>query len=303
MSKINRLPQKNKGLMMNDLAIDEMPMIDDLNVAVPLNIAEEAARAGGNIIRERFGETLGMRLKHDIEVQTPVDVEAERVIISFIERYYLNHGIIGEESNPKRGDSPFTWVIDPMDGTSNFVLNIPQVAVCVSLKKGDDVLLTVIHQPMIDVTYTAMRGAGAYVNGKLIQLQPRDVPLAKSTICSILTYAMHDNPLIYSVINKLYESTRRLLDTWTPSLDWCMLATGKIDALVYFSDERLWIDPGMLAGAFFFHEAGGLISNLNGDITTEMTQLTSVIAAPTSSMIEQVSHLILYEPLVKKLSG
>ena len=292
MDSINHWFQKNNGSPSNELNIDEA-----------LNVAKEAAYIGGKVIKKRFGETSGMRLKRGIEIQTPVDVETERVIASLIERHFPDHGIIGEESGTKHGTSPYTWVIDPLDGTSNFVLNIPQVAVCVSLKNDDDVLLTVIHQPIIDMTYTAVRGAGAYVNGKLIQLQPRDVLLAKSTVCSILTYAMHDNPLIHSVINKLYKSTRRLLDTWTPSLDWCMLATSKIDALVYFSDERLWIDPGMLAGAFFFHEAHGLISNLNGDITTEMTQLTSVIAAPASSMIEQISRLIVDEPLVKKLSG
>ncbi len=292
MDSINYWPPKNNSSISDGFNIDDA-----------FNIAEEAARAGGKIIRERFGEASSMRLKRGIEVQTPTDIETERVITSLIQNHFFDHGIIGEESGIKHGRSPYTWIIDPLDGTSNFVLNIPQVAVCVSLKKYNDILLTVIHQPIVDITYTAKLGEGVRVDGKPTCLQPREISLAKSTVCSILTYSMHANPLTHSVINKLYKSTRRLLDTWAPSLDWCMLATGKIDALVYLSDAQLWIDPGMLAGAFLFHEASGLISDLNGGITTDIAQLASVVAASSNSMIKQISRLIAYDPLVKELSG
>ncbi len=292
MDTINYWSQKNNSSISDGFDIDDA-----------LSIAEEAARTGGKIIRERFGETSGMRLKRGIEVQTPTDVAAEREIISLIQNRFFDHGIIGEESGIKRGRSPYTWIIDPLDGTSNFVLDIPQVAVCITLKKHNDILMTVIHQPIVDITYTAKLGEGARVNSKPACLQPREISLAKSTICSILTYSMHDNPLTHSLINKLYKSARRLLDTWAPSLDWCMLATGKIDALVYLSDAQLWIDPGMLAGAFLFREASGLISGLNGDVTSDIAHMRSVIAAPSSYMIRQISHLIACDPLVKELSG
>ncbi len=292
MDTINYRFQKNNSSISDEFDIDDA-----------LEIAEEAARIGGKIIRERFGETSDMRLKRGIEVQTPTDIEVEREITSLIENFFFDHSIVGEESGIKHGRSPYTWIIDPLDGTSNFVLDIPQIAVCITLKKYDEILMTVIHQPIVDITYTAKLGEGTRVNGKPTCLQPREKSLAKSTICSILTYSMHDNPLTHSFINKLYRSTRRLLDTWAPSLDWCMLATGKIDALVSLSDAQLWIDPGMLAGAFLFRESGGLISDLNGDVITDIARLTSVVAASSSSMIKQITRVIACDPLVIELSG
>ena len=114
---------------------------------------------------------------------------------------------------------------------------------------------------------------------------------------------MHSNPLSYAIFNRLYEGSRRLLDTWAPSLDWCLLATGKIDALVYLSDESLWNDPGMLAGAFLFREADGLIRKLNlRSAEEEVNTLRphSVIAASSDHMIAQVNELIDSAPLVKE---
>jgi|SRR6185437_10423321 len=292
MDMINRYSQMNNFTQSDEFSTD-----------AALKIAQEAAYEGGEIVRQRFGKISSVSWKRGIEIQTAVDVESEQAIITFIKDRFPDHSILGEESGMRHGRSPYTWVIDPLDGTNNFVLDIPQFSVCVSLKKYDNILLTVIHQPISGITYTALKGKGACLNYEPIYLQEREVPLSKNTICSILSYSMHSNPLSHSIFNQLYKSARRLLDTWAPSLDWCLLATGKIDALVYLSDESLWNDPGMLAGAFLFREAHGHMSELNLRGACEAIKAleqTSVIAASSFYMIDQIRKLIASAPLLKE---
>jgi len=265
---------------------------NELDITYARAIAEEAARAGGKIIRERFGEASIVHWKRGVEAQTPVDIETEQVITRRIAKHFPHDTMNGEELGTRTGTSPYTWVIDPLDGTSNFVLDIPQFAVCISLREREKMLFTVIYQPITDILYIARKGEGAYVNGEKIQVRQQVNSLPKSTVCSILTYEIHGEDMTYFVIDQLRRNTRRLLDTWAPSLDWCLLATGKIDALIYLSNQRMWIDPGMLAGAFFFLEAGGNMGNLEGNITTDITQFMSVIAASSPAMIQNVCQVI-----------
>lgn len=278
--------------------------LESLSLNFALEVAREAAHIGGKLVREHFGETARISLKRHLEIQTEVDTEAERAIMAFIEDRFPAHSILGEEGSMRHGYSPYTWIIDPLDGTNNYVLDIPQFAVCVSLKKGDQVLLTAIYQPMSDITYTALREQGVCLNDKQICLQEQHTMLSKSTVCNILAYSVHGNPVTHFVFSEVYKNTRRLLDTWTPSLDWCMLATGKIDALVYLSNESLWHDPGMLAGAFLFEEAGGKIHplTLRGDdsVINELKE-HSIIAARSCSMIDQINALVERIPRIEEL--
>jgi myo-inositol-1(or 4)-monophosphatase len=285
------MDKKNNYYAINTISVDEAEY-----ASFPLQIAEKAARAGGEVVRRRFGQASAVHWKRGIEAQTPADVEAEKIIRELLVTNFPDDTISGEELGISTGTSPYTWVIDPLDGTSNFLLDIPQIAVCISRREQQHVLFTVIYQPIVDVLYVAQDGSGAYVNQEKISVPQRATLLEKSTVCSILTYEMHGRETTYCVINQLYRHTRRLLDTWAPSLDWCLLATGKIDALIYLSDEQMWLDPGMLAGAFFFLAAGGCMSDLRGNVMTDLTQCTSVIAAASASMIKQVCQVITDAP-------
>src|SRR6266498_3755061 len=108
-------------------------MDERLDIEKALLVAENAARVGGQIVREQFGRTTHITMKRGIEEQIPVDTESERAIISVLNRHFPDHNIQSEELGTRSKDSIYTWVIDPLDGTSNFILGIPQVAVCVSL--------------------------------------------------------------------------------------------------------------------------------------------------------------------------
>src|SRR6266516_4736268 len=131
------------------------------------------------------------------------------------------------------------------------------------------VLLAVIYQPILDIVYTATLERGAYLNQERLCVQQNAPSLSKSTICRVLSYGMHNHKLARQVMNTLYGRTRRLLDTWAPSLDWCMLASGKADGLVYVSTHLLRLDPGMVAGLFLFQEAGGYLGDLENEIALQ----------------------------------
>ena len=93
-------------------------------------------------------------------------------------------------------------------------------------------------------------------------------------------------------MNNLYGKARRLLDTWAPSLDWCMLASGKVDGLVYVSKHLLHQDPGMLAGLFLFLEAEGYLGDLHGDKIDDLAKVTSVVAATSSRFLQDICSSI-----------
>src|SRR5450755_107694 len=278
-------------------------MSERLNMQEALQVAEEAARRGGQVIRDYFGKAMRITMKRGIEEQIPVDTESEKAIISVLHDYFPDHRIQSEESGNRSGNSLYTWVIDPLDGTSNFILGIPQVAVCVTLVKENDILLTVIHQPILDTFYTAISGQGAYYvttldhgayfNRERLRVRQNASSLSKSAICRVLAYGMHNHKQARDVMNRLYGKTRRLLDTWAPSLDWCMLASGKVDGLVYVSTHLLRYDPGMVAGLFLFREAGGFLGDLEyGENIDNMAQVESVIAATSDTLLKEIWRTI-----------
>src|SRR6266536_2082374 len=108
-------------------------MDERLDIEKALLVAENAARVGVQIVIEQFSRTTHITMKRGIEEQIPVDTESERAIIRVLDEHFPHYNIHGEELGTRNGDSSYTWIIDPLDGTSNFILGIPQVAVCVSL--------------------------------------------------------------------------------------------------------------------------------------------------------------------------
>lgn len=263
-----------------------------LSMKEALEVAEEAAYRGGRVVRDHFGKTMHVTMKRGIEEQVQADTESEQAIVEVLEKRFPHHNIHSEEMGSREKNSLYTWVIDPLDGTSNFVLGIPQVAVCVSLLKEDETQLTIIYQPVLDIVYKAVLGEGAYLNGNRIYVQQSASSLSSSTVCKVLSYGMHRNKLAGRVMEKLYGNTRRLLDTWAPSLDWCMLVAGKADGLVYVSSHQLRLDPGMVAGFFLFLEAGGVLSELDGGRIDDVTVVGSIVAATSSDLLHDICNAI-----------
>ena len=140
-----------------------------------LGVAVEAARNAGDVILKRSDTHKEISFKGRANVVTDVDVLAEKVALELLRHEYPNFGILSEESEPLAGDSRYTWVVDPLDGSRNYASGIPHVAVVVALALDDEVVLGVTYDPIRDELYTAEKGQGAYLNDVRISVSPREI--------------------------------------------------------------------------------------------------------------------------------
>lgn len=217
-----------------------------------------AARAGAEVIRQRFGNSSNARVKGDAKgVVTDTDLASERAIIDILKRY-SSHNILSEESGLLRDDPGKKWVIDPLDGTSNFARGIPFFAVSVGLMDENDFIAGVIIDPISGNEYYAVKGEGAFCNGEKISISPLQKGFTPC-ICLNHGYSVTDR-------NKFIQMTSRLavdydiLKPGATALELCYVATGAIDGFIC-SGDALW---DFAAGVVIATEAGAVFSNWQG---------------------------------------
>ena len=127
-----------------------------------MDIALEAARISGKIIKDRYQTVKDIHVKGRADIVTDVDLAAEKAVLELLTAEYPNFGVLAEESAPIESDSPYRWIVDPLDGTRNYAVGIPHFCTVVALAKGDDVILGAIFDPIADEMFTAELGQGAY---------------------------------------------------------------------------------------------------------------------------------------------
>ncbi len=138
-----------------------------------LAVCENAARQAGELVMERFRTDVQVSLKGRANVVTDADLASERVILDYVRSEYPDFGILSEESDPVAGSSPYTWVVDPIDGTRNFAEGIPHFCIVVAIAHGDQVVAGVTYDPVRDELFSAQQGAGAHLDGQPIQISDR----------------------------------------------------------------------------------------------------------------------------------
>jgi myo-inositol-1(or 4)-monophosphatase len=227
-----------------------------------LNTAIKAARRAGSVIG-RASLDLGhiqVNVKQQNDFVTEVDRAAEATIIETLREIYPTHAILAEESGTS-GDSEYQWIIDPLDGTTNFIHGFPQYAVSIALAHKGVLAHAVVFDVNRNELFTASKGAGAFLNDKRIRVS-KCVKLDEALLGTGFPYRMFDHVDAYLAIFK--EITRRCAGVRRPgsaSLDLSWLAAGRIDGFWEFGLAP-W---DMAAGALLIQEAGGLVSDLSGD--------------------------------------
>ena len=139
-----------------------------------LAVCENAARRAGELVLNRFRTDIEVSLKGRANVVTDADLASERLILDYVRDEYPDFGVLSEESDPIAGASPFTWVVDPIDGTRNFAEGIPHFCIVVAIANGDQVVAGVTYDPMRDELFSAQQGAGAYLDGQRIHISDRE---------------------------------------------------------------------------------------------------------------------------------
>lgn len=232
-----------------------------------LDYVISAIKAGGDIVREYFGEILQTEEKSNAsDLRTKADVESEQAIISRLRQAFPQYNIYAEESGQIDNDSEYTFVIDPLDGTSNFVLGIPDFAISIGLLRNDESIFGVVYNPILDQLYWAEKGKGAYLNGRPIHVND-EADITKATVSYTCGYNTNRE---YSdgIKHRLRDlPVKRTLDTWAPAYDYCLLASGRLEAVISKEGDL----EDYAAAKIIVTEAGGRVSNFKNEFVDGKT--------------------------------
>jgi len=230
-----------------------------------LTIAIRAARSAGDIIL-RASENVD-RIQVDSKEQhdfvTEIDQKAENAIINILKTAYPEHGILAEESGVQEGNegNEYTWIIDPLDGTTNFLHGFPSYSVSIALKQKNNLIVAVVFDPLRDELFTASRGDGAALNGKRIRVTEQ-ASLAGSLIGTGFPFKLQQQQYLDAYLNmfkSVCTNTSGIRRTGSAAIDLAYVAMGRLDAF-WEINLKPW---DIAAGILILKEAGGVVTDLS----------------------------------------
>jgi myo-inositol-1(or 4)-monophosphatase len=238
------------------------PIPVTVDVAQALGAAWEAAGAAGKYIRANWQEPKEIDFKGAIDLVTPVDRESERIIVEVLAGAFPDHSILAEEETDRRElQSRYLWIVDPLDGTTNFAHSYPQFCVSIALQLDGEVILGLVYDPIRDECFRAIRAQGATLNGNPIRTS-KVGELDKSLLATGFPYDRRENADFYLTFFKEFMiRSQGIRRNGAAALDLCYLACGRIDG---FWEMKLkpW---DTAAGALIVKEAGGQLSDFSGN--------------------------------------
>lgn len=226
-----------------------------------LEVACEAARAAGAVVREHFGKRIRVDLKGRINLVTEVDTRAEEAIRRVIREAYPEHRILGEEAGESGGrHSPTLWIVDPLDGTTNFAHGYPCVAISVAVEVAGQLKVGVVLDPVRGELFTALQGGGAWRNGERIQVSQCEV-LDDALLVTGFPYDVRRHPRIHlALLGDFLVKSRGIRRDGAAALDLCYVACGRFDGF-----WELGLNPwDVAAGSLIVAEAGGMLTDFGG---------------------------------------
>ncbi|MDH3748728.1 MAG: inositol monophosphatase [Gammaproteobacteria bacterium] len=227
-----------------------------------LNVAVMAARsAGDTLIRKmRSLDKLKVEKKGHNDFVSDADLAAERAVIATVQKHYPEHAFLAEESGVT-GESEFVWIIDPLDGTTNYLHGFPVFAVSIALQVKGKLEHAVVYDPLRQELFTASRGQGAQLDGRKIRVSGRD-RLEQSLIGTGFPFRQADAEMTpyLDMLHKVVRNTSGVRRPGAAALDLCYVAAGRLDAF-WETGLSAW---DLAAGALIIREAGGIVSGLDG---------------------------------------
>ncbi|MCK4519948.1 MAG: inositol monophosphatase [Candidatus Omnitrophica bacterium] len=223
-----------------------------------VNVAIDAAKQAGKFLLENFGKVSRIERKKDSSLATNVDKEAEEMILDKVRTKFPHHGIIAEEGGTTNSDREYLWIIDPLDGTHNFIRGIDVFGVSIGITRKEKFVAGVIYMPKDDELYVGEKGGGAYKNEKKIRVSS----CGKLESCSIAfdSSIRYSPEVMLKVLGDLAVEVFNLRMFGSSARHLSYLAEGVLDFAVEFHD-RPWDFAG---GACIIEEAGGKLTNLKG---------------------------------------
>ena len=229
------------------------------NLTSELEAALSAARRAGEVLRAAFGTEHAITYKGEVDLLTEVNEEAERVIREELLGTFPTYGMLAEEGGELAGEEDDRWIVDPLDGTTNYAHGLPIFCVSIALERSGEVVLGVVHDPMHEETFVAERGRGAFLNGELIRVSNTD-ELIRALIATGFPYDRAEMPEALELFGHLAATTQGMRRLGSAALDLCYVASGRIDG---YYERGIW-PWDLAAGSVILEEAGGKLTNYRG---------------------------------------
>lgn len=225
-----------------------------------MDTAVRAARAAGKLQRERLWSEHEIEFKGEINLVTEVDRECEDMIVAAIRGEFPGHDFLAEENEYARSDSRFRWIIDPLDGTTNYAHGFPWFCVSIALEIDGEVRVGVIYHPMMDELFTVAKGEGALLNGRPLRVSRRE-PLKNCLLATGFPYdRTWDNENNFANFQNFQMAARAVRRAGAAALDLAYVAAGRLDG--YWECKlKPW---DVAAGQLLVAEAGGMVTNYAG---------------------------------------
>jgi myo-inositol-1(or 4)-monophosphatase len=251
-------------------------------VNADLELAERAARAAGEVLLSYYGRPAeGVSSKSSAtDLVSDADREAERTIRDLLAAERPDDGLIAEEGSRAEAASGRRWVVDPLDGTINFLYGFPAWAVSVALEDAEGGLVGVVHSPIHGETFRAVRGQGAFLGERGLTVRPPR-PLEQSLVSTGFSYEPARRAVQADVIRELLPRARDIRRAGAAALDLAWVAAGRVDAFF----ERGLQHWDWAAGRLLVEEAGGTIATLDGD-------WPGMIAASNDELLAQLRAFV-----------
>ena len=225
-----------------------------------IQVATEAARAAGKYILKKTGNFGKISYKGSINLVTDVDKRSEEIVVSRIRREFPGHGILAEERGSENKGHRYKWIIDPLDGTTNYAHSFPFFCVSVGLEVGGEVIAGVVYDPVRDELFSAVRGAGARLNKQRMRVS-KTTDLSKALLVTGFAYnireAKYTNVENFRRFLLASQGVRR---TGSACIDLCYVACGRFDGF-----WEVGLHPwDTAAGSLIVEEAGGKLTDFKG---------------------------------------
>jgi len=223
-------------------------------------VAVLLAKKAGLLLKSKLGQKRVVSYKGAVNLVTEMDYQSENLIVSNLSRLFPHHNILAEEKTIRKSHSPFRWVIDPLDGTTNYAHGYPIFCVSIALEKSGEVILGVVYDPNRDELFTAEKEKGACLNGKKIGVS-QVTKLSRSLLATGFPYDLRESPANnFDHFHNFALRVHAVRRAGSAALDLCYVASGRFDG---FWEMKLgpW---DIAAGSLIVKEAGGKITDFWG---------------------------------------
>jgi myo-inositol-1(or 4)-monophosphatase len=238
-------------------------------------VTRQAAREAGEILTGLFGNLKNINKKGEIDLVTEADIRSETAILKVIRDNFPGDGFLTEESGEIGNNSERLWMIDPLDGTTNYAHSFPFFAVSIALQVKGEIVVGQVFNPILDERFEAVKGQGAFLNGKPIKVS-KIRTLKESLLATGFPYTIYkDHEGVIDVFTRMLVRVQGVRRPGAAAIDLCYVASGKFDG---FWEQGLnpW---DTAAGSLIVREAGGMLSDYKGDAYSPF-QKTVVAANP-----------------------